>query len=156
MNAVVAFDPPVLRALVPDDLDRMATIEARAYARGWTRGIFSDCLRIGYYCRGLECGGELAGYGIVSVAAAESHLLNLAVDPDYQRRGFAKMLLADVTEFARGANAECMFLEVRPSNAAALALYMHTGFNEFGRRRGYYPPTSGGEREDALILCRRL
>ncbi|MGH8273904.1 MAG: ribosomal protein S18-alanine N-acetyltransferase [Gammaproteobacteria bacterium] len=157
MNAVVAPEPPYLRALVPADLDRLAAIEARAYTRGgWSRGVFADCLRVGYYCRGFDCAGELAGYGIVSVAAGESHLLNLAVDPRWQRHGFARLLLAQAAGFAREAGAECMLLEVRPSNAPALGLYSQAGFTRFGRRHGYYPPTGGGESEDALILCLRL
>ncbi|MGH8160901.1 MAG: ribosomal protein S18-alanine N-acetyltransferase, partial [Gammaproteobacteria bacterium] len=123
---------------------------------GWSRGIFSDCLRMGYYCRGLDCADELAGYGIVSVAAEESHLLNLAVEPRWQRRGLAWMLLADATEFARRESAQCMFLEVRPSNAAARALYTRAGFKEFGRRRDYYPPRARGGSEDALVLCRHF
>lgn len=157
MNAVVASEPPYLRALVPDDLDQLTAIEAHAYARGgWSLGIFADCLRAGYFCRGLDYCGELAGYGILSVAAEESHLLNLAVNPRWQRQGFARRLLAHVADLARRSNAQCMFLEVRPSNAAALSLYSQVGFTRFGRRRGYYPPTAEGESEDALVLCLRL
>ncbi len=157
MNAVAAVDRPRLRALVVADLDRLATIEARAYRQGgWSRGIFSDCLRMGYYCRGLEYAGELAGYGIVSMAAEESHLLNLAVDPRWQRRGLAWMLLEDAIGFAGRGHARCMFLEVRPSNAPARALYARAGFDELGRRRDYYPPGARGGSEDALVLCRRF
>lgn len=153
MNAAVVFDRPPLRPLTEADLDRLAEIEARAYTRGWTRGIFQDCLRVGHYCRGVECNGVLAGYGIVSFGAGEAHLLNLAVDPRLQRRGLGSLLLTHVTEAARGARCKKLFLEVRPSNAAARALYARAGFAEAGRRREYYPDSDAGGREDALILC---
>lgn len=156
MNAAVVRNSPFIRVLLPVDLDRMAAIESRAYARGWSRGIFADCLRSGYFCRGLESGGKLAGYCIASAAAGESHLLNLAVDPDCQQCGFGRLLLDHALEWAREAAADCMFLEVRVSNTAARGLYLSAGFTEFGRRRGYYPPSPQSGAEDALILCRRL
>jgi len=155
VSAVVPLAAPVLRPLAVADIDRLATIEGRAYhQQGWTRGIFADCLRVGYCGWGVEDGGGLAGYGFVSVAVGESHLLNLAVDPPSQGRGLGRVLLAQMFESAREWGAECMFLEVRPSNLRARTLYASAGFTEFGRRRGYYPAADG--REDALILCRRL
>jgi ribosomal-protein-alanine N-acetyltransferase len=156
VNAVVAPEPRNVRILLPVDIDRVSTIESRAYARGWSRGIFADCLRSGYICRGLVLGTGLVGYYIASVAAGESHLLNLVVDPDHQRRGFGRLLLHHAVEQVRDNDAECMFLEVRPSNSAARRLYQSNGFSLFGCRRGYYPPTSQALREDALVLCRRL
>ncbi|MGH8226256.1 MAG: ribosomal protein S18-alanine N-acetyltransferase [Gammaproteobacteria bacterium] len=156
MNAVVAFGPPLLRPLAAGDLDCLAEIESRAYARGWTRGIFEDCLRTGYCCRGVEYAGALAGYGIVSFGPGESHLLNLAVDPRFQRLGLGSLLLDHVLEAAGHAHCERLFLEVRPSNVAARGLYARAGFTEFSRRRDYYPDPDSGGREDALILCLRL
>ncbi len=153
MNAVVAFDSPLLRPLTRDDLDRVSVIEAQAYSRGWTRGIFEDCLRVGYCCWGVETAGILAGYGIISIAAGESHLLNLAVDPPWQRRGLGTLLLEHLLEAARQWRAERILLEVRPSNTAARELYARMGFDEFGCRRGYYPDPDTGGREDALVLC---
>lgn len=155
MSAVVPLSAPLLRPLGAGDIDRLAAIERRAYRhQGWTRGIFADCLRVGYAGWGVEDGGALAGYAFVSVAVGESHLLNLAVDPGSQGRGLGRLLLAQMFESAREWGAECMFLEVRPSNRRARTLYARAGFTEFGRRRGYYPVPGG--REDALILCRRL
>lgn len=157
MSAVAPFEVPLLRPLTRRDLDRLAQIEAGAYcSHGWSRGIFEDCLRVGYACWGAEEGGGLAGYGILSVAVGESHLLNLAVDPRCQRRGLGRLLLEHMLQVARKWGAECMFLEVRPSNERARALYACAGFTEFGRRRGYYPAGRARGREDALVLCRRL
>jgi ribosomal-protein-alanine N-acetyltransferase len=88
------------------------------------------------------------GYLIFWVVLEEMHLLNLAVHPDYRRRGIARRLLADGLAQARTLGAELAWLEVRPSNRAARALYKSFGFKEVGRRRHYYDDT----KEDALLL----
>lgn len=157
MNAVASLPAaPLLRPLASSDLDLLAAIEERAYPQGWTRGIFADCLRVGYCCWGVESNGALAGYGIISVAAGESHLLNLAIDPASQRKGLGRLLLEHLLSVARSWQVTHMFLEVRPSNVAARTLYAAVGFEEFGRRRGYYPPTPAGGREDAVVLRKSL
>lgn len=157
MSAVHPFESLAPRPLETGDLDRLAEIERLAYkSLGWSHGIFADCLGVGYDCWGAEVDGRLAGYGIVSIAAGESHLLNLAVDPASQGRGIGSLLLQFLLGEAFRQGAECMFLEVRPSNPVARALYERFGFTEFGRRRGYYPNAPEGGREDALIFCRRL
>jgi ribosomal-protein-alanine N-acetyltransferase len=134
-----------------DDLERVVEIERRAYAFPWTRGIFEDCLRVGYSCWVLDGPGDIVGYGVMSVAAGESHILNLCVRPERQRRGHGRRLLHHLLALARRHHAEITLLEVRPSNRAGLALYRAVGFNEVGMRRGYYPGHSG--REDAIILA---
>jgi len=157
MSAVHPLQTLGIRPLVAADLDRLAEIEARAYrGLGWSRGIFEDCLGVGYDCWGAVWEDRLVGYGILTVAAGESHLLNLAVDPDCQGLGIGATLLEFLLAAAASQRAECMFLEVRPSNLVAQALYARAGFSEFGRRRGYYPNGPDGKREDALIFCRRL
>lgn len=156
MNAVVRPARATLRQLLISDLDALVAIERRAYRTGWTRAIFEDCLRVGYCCWGVELDGGLTGYAIVSVAADESHLLNLAVDPPCQRRGLGRVLLEHSFVVAREWHAECMYLEVRPSNVTARALYESAGFIEYGRRHGYYPAAADGRREDALVFRRDL
>lgn len=145
---------PVLRPLAPGDLDAVYAIETRSYPFPWTRGIFEECLKIGYGCFGLQAGPDLAGYAIHNWAAGESHLLNLCVSPDWQRRGFGKVLLDHALAHARASGAGVMFLEVRPSNQAALALYARRGFTEIGRRPAYY--RAGDGREDAVVMQRTL
>lgn len=129
-------------------------MEVCAYPFPWTAGIFSDCLRSGYACWLLEEGTELLGYGVLSVAAGEAHLLNLCVGPKSQGQGLGGHLLRKMIELARWHRAQRVFLEVRPSNPAALALYERAGFNEIGRRPNYYPARAG--REDALVLALEL
>lgn len=133
------------------DLDEVVGIEQAAYPFPWTRGIFEDCLRVGYACWVLEQEGAIAAYGVLSVAVGEAHILNLCVRPERQRQGYGRSLLRHLLGLARRHHADTALLEVRPSNRAALALYRSMGFNEVGTRRGYYPGERG--REDALILA---
>ncbi len=136
------------------DLADVIEIERRSYPYPWTRIIFSDCLRAGYSCWVCERQGIIEGYGVISVAAGESHLLNLCVRPEALQQGIGRNLLKHFISVARRHGAEVVFLEVRPSNRAALALYGKNGFNELGVRKDYYPAEGG--REDALILARVL
>jgi ribosomal-protein-alanine N-acetyltransferase len=133
------------------DLDQVLAIEQVAYPFPWTRGIFEDCLRVGYSCWVLAEGTTILGYGVMSTAVGESHVLNLCVCPDRQRQGLGRRLLGHLLRLARSHHADTALLEVRPSNRGALALYREAGFNEVGVRRGYYPGHRG--REDALILA---
>jgi ribosomal-protein-alanine N-acetyltransferase len=141
---------PVIRPLRNDDLDAVVAIETAAYPFPWTRGIFAECLRVGYACYGVSLDSALAGYVIFNWAAGESHLLNLCVDPGRQGRGLGGLLLGQAIDRARAAGCDSMFLEVRPSNPAAAAMYRRRGFETVGRRPGYYRARDG--REDAIVM----
>ena len=125
-------------------------IEDAIYTHPWTRGNFADSLRAGYECRTLRLGAELIAYFVLMSAAGEAHLLNLSVAARHQRRGHGAMLLAEAMALARGLGARSLFLEVRPSNRGAQALYRRFGFRRIAVRRGYYPAHGG--REDAIVL----
>ena len=146
--------PGKLCPMTAVDLPEVLTIEQRVYEYPWSEGIFRDCLRAGQCCWTIREVGVLVAYGVMSVAAGESHLLNLCVDPDYTRRGCGRGLLDHLQGLALRHRATVMFLEVRPSNREALALYRDNGFAEVGLRRGYYPAAKG--REDALVMAREL
>ncbi len=133
------------------DVSRVLDLEHSAYPFPWNRGIFIDCIRVGYHCSVLEDGPDLVGYSILSAGAGEAHLLNLCVDPDRQGQGLGRVLLDVVINQAELAGCRKLFLEVRPSNPAAMALYRNAGFARIGRRPGYYPASDG--REDALVLA---
>ncbi len=144
-----------LRALQDADLPRVLAIEAQAYAFPWSIGVFRDCLHAGYGCWVLESdAGEIFGYAVLSVAADEAHLLNLCVAPSAQGQGHGRRLVTRMLDVARWHRAERVFLEVRPSNPAAIALYLSLGFTEIGRRPRYYPAAGG--REDAIVMGREL
>ena len=136
------------------DLDAVMEIESRAYDFPWTQGIFRDCLRVGYCCWCYEIDGLIQGYGVMSVAAGESHILNISVRPESQRQGIGSKLMKHFLQLARRHDADTVMLEVRPSNKLAIKLYEKLGFNEIGVRRNYYPAHQG--REDALLLALSL
>src|SRR3954462_9077914 len=150
MSAVLK-DVPYLAAMREDELDDVMAIESAIYTHPWTRGNFGDSLRAGYACRTWRLGRALVGYFVVSAAAGEAHLLNLSIAPAYQRSGHGSALLREAEALARQLGADKLFLEVRPSNQPAQALYRRFGFRKVGVRRGYYPARSG--REDALVLA---
>ena len=154
MSAVAADPTQRLRPMREDDLDVVMDVECRGYQFPWTRGIFNDCLHAGYLARVLEQDGVIVGYGMVSIAMDEAHVLNLCVDPRRQSRGLGRWLLRDLLQLARQRGMARVFLEVRPSNKAAIALYHSEGFNEIGRRPRYYPARNG--REDALVMAMEL
>ncbi|MFT4247787.1 MAG: ribosomal protein S18-alanine N-acetyltransferase [Pseudomonas sp.] len=154
MSAVSVPAAPSLRALREGDLDAVMEIERRSYPFPWTRGIFRDCLQAGYPGLVVEQDQQMIGYGLVSIAADEAHLLNVCIDPSRQSLGHGRQLLRALIQLVRDRGACRVFLEVRPSNVGAVALYQSEGFNEIGRRPRYYPAQHG--REDALVMAMEL
>lgn len=136
------------------DLSIVSAIEQQAYEFPWEPIAFRDCLTVGYCCWVGEKAGRILSYGIVSVGAGESHILNLCVAPEAQGSGYGRRMLGKLMEVAKGYRAEMIMLEVRPTNEAAIRLYHAMGFNEIGTRKDYYPAKNG--REDALVLARML
>ena len=143
-----------MRPFSLDDLNEVMAIEKRAYQFPWSAGIFSDCLRVGYCCWVYEEESQIIGYGVMSIAAEEAHILNLTVAPESQRRGIGEKLMKSFMQLARQHEVDMLLLEVRPSNKAAIGLYAKLGFNEISVRKDYYPVAEG--REDALILALSL
>ena len=148
------FPAPEIRPMNELDVPMVVAIERAAYQFPWSEGIFRDCLRVGYICRLVEVGRDIAGYGIMSIGAGEAHILNVCVRDDYRGRGLARQVLLYLIDRARTAGMYEAFLEVRPSNTAAARLYHSLGFEQVGVRRGYYQATNG--REDAAVLRRVL
>jgi [ribosomal protein S18]-alanine N-acetyltransferase len=143
-----------IRAMQEADLARVLEIEEAAYAFPWTLGIFRDCVRAGYGCWVLQRDQQIIGYGILNTAAGEAHILNLCIAPEAQGEGHGRHLLRRLVDLARWHRVERIFLEVRPSNPRAIALYHSEGFNEIGRRPRYYPAAHG--REDAIVMAMEL
>ena len=153
MSAVLKDNRPDVPSLAPmreRDLDEVMAIESAIYSHPWTRGNFADSLRAGYECRTLRLGAELLGYFVLMAAAGEAHLLNLSIAARHQRAGHGSGLLREAAGIAHRRGARSLFLEVRPSNRGAQALYTRFGFRKIAVRRGYYPAHTG--REDALVL----
>ena len=154
MSAILKEPGLDFRPMQVADLPDIMEIETRCYSYPWTDTIFQDCLRAGYCCWVGERQGVIEGYGVVSVAVGESHLLNLCVRPAAQGQGIGRKMLGYLVEIARRHKAEVMFLEVRPSNEAACHLYRTMDFNEVGVRKDYYPGSE--RREDAMTFARTL
>lgn len=143
-----------LRPLATADLPNIMTIEYKACRFPWTVGNFRDSLNTGYLCFGLEISKKLIGYGVLTVAAGEAHVLNIVIDPDFQGQGYGSFLMRYLLYVAKRHGAGIIFLEVRSSNQTAFHVYHQLGFNEIGTRKNYYPSEKG--REDAIVLALEL
>jgi ribosomal-protein-alanine N-acetyltransferase len=136
------------------DLPGVLAIEILAYEFPWTEGIFRDCLKAGYELWVLADGETIVGYGVLSAAVGEAHILNIATAPHTRGKGYGRRLLNRLIDLARWHQVDRVFLEVRPSNHVAIGLYHRSGFVEIGTRPGYYPARTG--REDAVVMSREL
>ena len=92
--------------------------------------------------------GKLIGYIVIWLVAEESHVLNIAVHPDYRRKGIGKRLIKFIMDFLLNKSTRAVYLEVRKSNTAAQKLYRGLGFREIGVRKGYY----SDNKEDAVVM----
>jgi len=142
------------------DIDEIVALENRAYKYPWTRAVLlseldGEDFSYVYVARlydNAHPAGKIIGYHFFWVVTDEVHILNLAVDPDYQGQGLGKTLLDFGTEFGRERGAICVLLEVRVSNSAALKLYRASGFQQIGLRKGYYSES----KEDAYVMKKEL
>jgi ribosomal-protein-alanine N-acetyltransferase len=140
-----------IRTLALGDLDAIEAIEKRAYRTPWSRSMFaSELAKPTSICLGAFEGERLMGYTINSRYVDAWHVMNVAVDPEYQRRGVASQLLERLFELTADDERRGYTLEVRVSNQDAIRLYEKLGFEPRGIRRGYYTDN----REDALIMWR--
>ena len=144
----VALD---VRPLEPVDLAAIEVIEQQAYPTPWSRSMFaSELAKPTSICLGAFDGADLVGYVINSRYVDAWHVMNVAVDPEFQRRGIASRLLERLFELTADDDGRGYTLEVRVSNKEAIKLYEKHGFDRHGIRRGYYTDN----REDALIMWR--
>jgi ribosomal-protein-alanine N-acetyltransferase len=139
-----------IRSMVEADVSPVVAIERASYRFPWSEGIFRDCLRVGYVCRVASQLDALVGYGILSTGAGEAHILNLCVCAELRCRGIGSLVLEDLLQRAAAAAVDTAYLEVRPSNTAAIRLYQSFEFEHIGMRRGYYQAPDG--REDAAVF----
>ncbi len=154
MITPMAEPPTNIREMSHDDLSLVSDIERRSYEFPWSHGVFRDCLLAGYQCLALIRDERVSGYAILSVAAGEAHILNLCVDPEFRSLGYGERLLDELLYRARSASVREIFLEVRPSNERAIALYRKKGFHKIAARPAYYQAHDG--REDASVLAKKL
>ena len=141
-----------LRPMVMGDVDEVHALECSVFPHPWSRGNFVDSLVSGYDAWVLrEPAGALAGYFLLMYALDEAHLLDVAVAAPLHGRGVGRYLLDRIAARARAQRMASILLEVRPSNTRALEVYRRYGYEEIGRRKGYYPAHEG-RREDAIVM----
>jgi ribosomal-protein-alanine N-acetyltransferase len=155
MSAVFKSLEAGFEPMTESRLDEVVAIERAAYEHPWTRGNFSDSLRSGYQAQLLCAGDSILGYFVAMKGVDEVHLLNVTVDPQFQRQGWSRLLLDALVLWSRGQGAQWLWLEVRVGNARAQQVYERYGFRRVGERRNYYPARDG-RREDAIVMSLRL
>lgn len=138
------------------DIDTLLLIEQVSHTHPWTHDNFATSIAANYPCWALKNGrGELCAYTVLMSAVDELHILNMTVAAPYRRCGYARYLLDAARNLAGQHQIPRLLLEVRVSNIAAIACYTQYGFQEIGRRRGYYA-AADMQREDALVMTYSL
>ena len=139
--------------MTADHLEELEKLERICFSRPWSRKMLAEELEnqcAAFLVAEDSVSGRVLGYAGLMVVADEGYITNVAVFPEYRRQGIAAQILQVVLQFAAANHLAFLTLEVRPSNAAAIALYQGFGFEEVGRRKNYYDLP----KEDALILTK--
>jgi ribosomal-protein-alanine N-acetyltransferase len=145
----MSTEPITIRPLTYSDLPQVIAVERRSFPTPWSLAMFVlELSKPSGVCLAAVVGTKIVGYLVCSRYDQVWHLMNIAVDPSARRRGIASALLRQMLERA-GADRE-FTLEVRTSNASAIALYERFGFRSAGTRPRYYHDTG----EDAVIMWR--
>ena len=136
-----------------EDIDQVLTIEQASFTMPWSRNLFLSEFRnpsvsLMLVARSPDSGGRIIGYIVCWAVADELHILDLATEPSWRRKGIARMLVLAAIREGDAVGASRVFLEVRASNQAALLLYEGLGFTRSLIREGYYDMPV----EDAVVM----
>ncbi|MBS3798176.1 ribosomal protein S18-alanine N-acetyltransferase [Pseudoalteromonas sp. BDTF-M6] len=140
-----------LAPLGEQDVADMMAIERACHSHPWSEKLMRSCLSGRYFCTGLSSDNKLLGFYVAEQAGPDITLMDICVAPSEQGQGLGKVLMQSLIKDSTARNAELMFLEVRESNTAAIALYEAYGFITNGVRKKYYP-----DGEDALLMMKPL
>ena len=149
MHAETGFE---VRPLERADLDAVVAIETQSFTDPWPHSAFASEVGTTSAPRVAVAGGQVLGYICWMLGPGEINITNIAVHPDFRRSGIGRGLVEYLLNEAVGLGCYWVYLEVRPSNAAARELYARMGFVEIFRRRRYYIRPQ----EDALVLAYRI
>ena len=145
---------PKIRTMTLDDLNEVHQIEKNNHFCPWSKGLFKDCIKVGYHCVVSEKRKKMCGFAIVQSTSCKSHLLNLCIDGKYQRKGYGSHLLSYVIDYSR-AKSEELYLEVRASNSAAINLYEKHKFKHIKTIKNYYVDKKKSK-EEAFVFSLEL
>ncbi len=143
----------LIRKMAVQDIDEVMQVEMDSFTLPWSRESYLSELEnnyASYFVCDFE--GEVAGYGGIWVVFEEAHITNVAVRKDFRGSGMGKVLMEELEKTARQKKADCILLEVRPSNNVALSMYNSLGYKPTGLRKGYYIDNQ----EDAIIMTKNL
>lgn len=147
-----ALTKPQIRPMAAEDIDQLLVIEQASFPTPWTREHFISEMEAGYsFPFVASTDNRIVGYVCLMSLFEEAQILDIAVEPELRGRGVAQILMKHAISVARQKGAEVLALEVRSSNAAAIALYEKCGFVRTGLRLNYYEG-----REDAVLMEKRL
>ena len=142
-----------IRPASSGDIDSIVEIENSTNLMPWTKAQFISSMEVGHYSTVLEYDEAIIGFAIYSPVIPESHLLNIAIDPAYHRKGLGDKLLKHVILQNKVIGVKVITLEVRVSNLIAINLYEKNGFYKDAIRQNYY---SGPEKENALLMSLKI
>ncbi|WP_392562062.1 ribosomal protein S18-alanine N-acetyltransferase [Orbus sturtevantii] len=140
-----------ISTLTNNDVNEAYQIELLCHPIPWSKETFATNQGERYLNKKITLKQHLVGFLICQVVLDEATLFNIAIHPDAQKQGLASALLTQLITELEDKNIRTLWLEVRASNRAAIALYLHMGFNEITIRKNYYPTAQG--REDAIIMA---
>ena len=142
-----------IRPASMEDFLTIVKIENVTNQLPWTKQQFISSMEVGHYSVVLEEAEIIIGFAIYSPIIPESHLINIAIDPTHQGKGFGKQLLEQVIFQNKTIGVKIISLEVRASNETAINLYEKIGFSKDAIRPDYY---SGNPKEDALLMSLKI
>lgn len=143
----------IFRPMLEADLEQVVGIEKASMPSPWSRELFEEELhREAAHYFVLEVEGTVAGYMGYWEAPQEAHIINLAVGPEYRKRGLGFQMMDYCLDYARKRGAALATLEVRQSNEAAQALYAKMGFRTVAIRKQYY----SDNQEDAIVMLKEM
>jgi tRNA threonylcarbamoyl adenosine modification protein YeaZ/ribosomal-protein-alanine acetyltransferase len=155
--SALSFTSAEIALMREHDLDEVVDVERRSNPHPWTREHFEDALRSGYLCLAAREGDALVGFAVARTLVDDAELLLIAVRPEHRRGGCATLLVNALLVRLREMGKTPLHLEVRASNASAIAFYEARGFARTGQRKNYYPNgVFGTDREDALLMAREI
>lgn len=149
---------PVRMKSVPLHLEGAATIEKLCFREPWSVSslelLTRDGIGVGYLCTEKDESGKeiVTAYGGMLITVDEGQITNIATHPDHRNKGLGLAVMRALLRHAKDEKLASVSLEVRVSNAPALAVYRKAGFVEVGRRKNFYTKPT----EDALIMEARL